>query len=148
MNYIALAEEVLKKMFLLKRCRPHKHLSESMHGESVILRFLSETEEMGVIPSEISNEMQISSARIATTLNSLERKGLITRQIDVADRRRILVSLTQAGKEHAQHDIERIVSMTADMLRFLGERDAAEYVRITGRLAEMAFPLHETNHER
>ena len=41
-----------------------------------------------VIPSEISNEMGISTARIAAALGSLESKGLITRRIDERDRRR------------------------------------------------------------
>ena len=89
------------------------------------------------MPREISHEMGISSARIAGTLNGLERKGLITRQIDTSDRRRILVDLTPKGKtlveERRQEALERVTKMFSK----LGEHDAREYVRITAKLAEV-----------
>jgi DNA-binding MarR family transcriptional regulator len=89
-----------------------------------------------VIPSEISNEMGISTARIAVTLGSLESKGLITRRIDASDRRRILVELTEEGRtKHAEHE-KMIMGVLMRMLENLGEADALEFLRILKRIAE------------
>jgi DNA-binding MarR family transcriptional regulator len=89
-----------------------------------------------VIPSEISNEVGISTARVAATLNSLESKGWVTRKIDVNDRRRILVEMTPEGKEQVEKHFQMIMNTTTNMLEYLGEHDANEYVRIMKRLAE------------
>lgn len=135
MDYSSLAQEFMRIMHQLRKRNAQKQISESMHGESFILFYISK-HEGNVIPSEISNEVGISTARVAATLNSLESKGLITRKIDVSDRRRILVEMTPAGKEQVEKHFQMIMSTTTKMLEYLGEHDAKEYVRIMGRLAE------------
>jgi DNA-binding MarR family transcriptional regulator len=88
------------------------------------------------IPSEISKEMGISTARIAAALGSLESKGLITRRIDERDRRRILVELTDAGRAQQNEHENMIMGMLERMLRNLGETDSLEFLRILKRIAE------------
>lgn len=137
MDYMELAEKLFQNMYLLRKSRPQRKMTESMQGETFVLRYISQ-HEGSVVPGEISAIMDISSARIAATLNSLEKKGLITRQIDTNDRRRILVRLTQAGKDLAEEHHQSVMEGGARLLSLLGEQDAMEYVRITGRLAELA----------
>ena len=137
MDYTKLAEEFLHQMYLFRKGMLQKRLNQSMQGETFILQYLAAAHEDGVIPSNISNEMGISSARIAAALNSLENKGLITRRIDVSDRRRILVHLAPAGQEQAEQHKQAILSAITQMFQFLGRQDAEEYIRITGRLTEM-----------
>jgi DNA-binding MarR family transcriptional regulator len=135
MDYTTLAHEFMKNMGQLRKHNSQKQLNDSMHGEAFVLHYIS-MHDGNVIPSEISKEMGISSARIAATLNSLESKGMITRMIDVSDRRRILVELTSSGKEQVEKHFQEIMEFTTNMLCFLGEHDAKEYVRIMGRLAD------------
>jgi DNA-binding MarR family transcriptional regulator len=100
MDYKEIASEFMKNMenmHKLRRASPQKQIDEPMQGEHFVLQFIP-SHNGYVLPSEISYEMGISSARIAAILNGLERKGLITRQIDISDRRRILVDLTPKGK--------------------------------------------------
>jgi DNA-binding MarR family transcriptional regulator len=78
--------------------------------------------------------MNVSSARIAQALNSIEKKGWITREIDSADRRKILVTLTSEGQKVAKERMQAITDLATKMLTRLGEHDAQEYVRIMGRL--------------
>ena len=137
MDYSELAMEFMEKMYMLNKARPQKEMNESMRGESFVIRLL-DFQGGSVQPSEISAVMGISSARIAAALNGLERKGLITRRIDTSDRRRILVDLTDAGKVTAEEQRLAILAHTSKLLSVLGEEDAREYVRITGRLAEYA----------
>jgi len=137
MDYHALAVKLLDSMQALHRARPQKHINESLHGEAFVLRFIALHGD-DVLPGEISGEMGVSSARVAAALNSLESKGLITRRIDPRDRRKILVSITPDGKALARQQQQDVVAGAAKMLALLGEQDAKEYVRITGKLAEIA----------
>lgn len=136
MDYDQLSRTLLMAMKKFRDSRVHKQIDASLHGEISVLQYLAR-KGGDVIPSEISDVMQVSSARVAAALNSLEDKGLITRQIDMSDRRRILVRLTSAGDRQAAENRERVLSNVTEVLRGLGEQDAQEYVRIMGRLAEL-----------
>ena len=134
MDYERLAKEYMETMFLMHKHKSHKQISDSMHGERVMLYFISRNEGK-VIPSEISNEMGITSARVAAALNGLESKGLIIRRIDGEDRRRILIELTDAGRVQVQEETQQMIKRTADMLQSLGEEDAQHFIRIMKKLA-------------
>jgi DNA-binding MarR family transcriptional regulator len=135
MDYTNLAQEFMGIMGQMRKHNMHKPINDSMHGEIFVLLYISQHED-NAIPSEISNEVGISTARVAATLNSLEKKGMITRKIDVNDRRRILVEMTPSGKELIEDHFKMIMKITINMLSYLGEEDAKEYVRIMKRLAE------------
>lgn len=141
MDYSELAKELLLHFSRLRGHGPHKNISDSMRGETFILNMLSLRGD-NVQPSEISNRMGISAARITAALNSLEKKGFITRRIDPGNRRRILIELTEPGKEQAHRNFETLVERTGDMLGTLGEHDAKEFVRITGILANNLSDLN------
>jgi DNA-binding MarR family transcriptional regulator len=100
--------------------------------------------DIGVSPGEISNEMGVSTARIAATLNSLEKKGFITRKIDTSNRRHIIVESTELGKEWATKNYNKAIVGCANMLKLLGEHDAQEFVRILGRFAELSTETNRT----
>ena len=136
MDYAELAEELLNNMFMFHKTKSQKNIAEALQGEAFVLSYIA-FHSNGVLPGDISCEMNVSSARIAAVLNNLEKKGLITRQINKNDRRKILVKVTEQGKLLAENHHKGLLGITAKTLELLGERDAAEYVRITGRLAEI-----------
>lgn len=135
MNFEALAVELMETMHKIRKRKAQKQLNDSMQGENFVLFYISQ-HEGNVVPSDISNEMGISSARIAATLNSLEKKGQIVRRIDTQDRRRILIDLTPAGREQGQKQLQMVMTTTTNMLRYLGEEDAKDFIRIMQRLAD------------
>ncbi len=141
MDYKELTKEFINNMNLIQRARPHKSLNDSMQGENFVLQYLSH-QSGSALPSEISNTMGISTARIAATLNSLEKKGYVTRRIDSNDRRRILVDLTEEGKKMALEHRQHMIDEMAKLLSLLGEEDAKEYVRITSKMAAMISKHH------
>ena len=98
MDYQALAREYMTIMHKMRKRKSEQQINDSLRGEQFVLGFIAHTEG-SVIPSDISAAMGISTARIAAALNNLESKGLITRRIDMSDRRKILVELTEAGRE-------------------------------------------------
>jgi DNA-binding MarR family transcriptional regulator len=142
MNYLGLARQFLNSLFQLKKHGHRKKISENMQGEALAMLYVLEQKDI-VLPSEMSNEMNISSARVAAMLNSLESKELITRQIDKTDRRKILVSLTQKGIELALKHRQQVENHTAQILELLGEHDASELIRITEKLVKLSSKIKE-----
>ena len=137
MDYSKLADEFLQYLHMLRRFKPQQQINESMCGEAYALYYIASRGEH-IIPSEISEAIGISGARIAATLNGLENKGYITRQIDPSDRRRILVFLTDKGREQEKSYRGKLIEIIEKMLGLLGEHDAKEYIRITRKMAELA----------
>ena len=125
----------MENSYRFRRHSPQKKVDEAMQGEAFVLLY-AKMKGDSILPSEVSTEMNISSARIAAVLNSLENKGLVTRSIDPDDRRRVLVALTQDGKALGEQYYHMVLSLTARMLAILGEQDAVELVRIMGKLAD------------
>lgn len=145
MDYNQLADAFLTMLFTLKKAETHKSIDESMRGARFVLRYLYQ-QKKPVLPSEICQYMKISSARVAATLNNLEKKELITRKIDPKDRRQILVELTPKGEKTSRGHEQAILHKTAHMLRALGEHDANELIRIVQKLTEHLVQKQSTLH--
>lgn len=144
MDYNELAYEFLQKIQMFKKIGPpHKKIFESMRGELFALQSIARRGG-DVLPGEICDDMEVSSARVAATLNSLESKGLITREIDKSDRRQILVKITQKGEELAEEHMQNILQDASMILKCLGDNDAKEFVRIIGRLVEITSTFEKT----
>jgi len=109
-------------------------------GEIFILNFLCQCDRTA-LPSEISAGLGSSTARIATALGALEKKGLITREMDKNDRRKIIVSITESGKEVAKGEREQLVEREARIFEAMGEKDAKEFTRLTKRYLDLSKQL-------
>ncbi len=140
MDYKKLAERFFYKSYQLKKYEFQQIIDENVQGERFALLYIK-NKKSSALPGEISGEMNISSARVATILNNLESKGFIERQIDKTDRRKILVTLTKEGEEKAKNHNEEVIAQIAKRLELLGEQDAEEFVRITGRIVDLASKM-------
>lgn len=138
MDYKSLAEQFLMNTFELNKQKHQQVMDESMKGEHFVLYYLYNLNN-NAVPSEISEIMGVSSARIAAVLNKLENKGLITREIDLKDRRRILVKLSTEGNKKAKEQRQLVMDKTIEVLKLLGKEDAKEFVRITSKLANLSL---------
>lgn len=134
-RYIALADELIDALDQHRHIPPES-LSNTLRGEVAVLRLLNCTN-TGLSAGYISRELHMTTSRIAAVLNSLEKKNMIERTVDVQDRRRIMVQLTAKGKCHCQaHYEEARARMTALLFR-LGESDATEFTRLTKRVFDI-----------
>ena len=94
------AEELVGKMSEMHESgKVVEELSRSRKGELFVLRYLY-NKNAAATPSELSEALDSSTARISAALKSLEKKGQIKREIDKSNRRFILVTLTVAGREY------------------------------------------------
>ena len=78
--------------------------------------------------------MAVSSARIASLLNHLEKKHLIQRYVDQHDNRQIIVLLTDLGRQEISRVRSELLPEIAAMLEKLGPEDAENYIRIQKKI--------------
>lgn len=139
MDYTPLAREYLEHLADVNKtaamARQLRRAGDVMCGELFVMLLMRRCGG-SVYPGHISREAQISTARVAALLNSLEKKGFISRSPSENDRRMSVVSLTEDGRAYADEKSVEIIGRHAAALRSLGERDAKELVRLLGRLAE------------
>ena len=114
-----------------------EQMGRSGKGELFILKFLYD-KDMAVLPSEISEAMHSSNARISAALGSLEKKGQIHREIDTTNRRNILVTITDEGRERIRLNMKQMREQMVSILTEMGEHDAAEFFRLIKHFFEIA----------
>ncbi|MCH3972736.1 MAG: MarR family transcriptional regulator [Oscillospiraceae bacterium] len=135
MDYQKAAAELMEYMRILQH-GPSRRVQEVTQGEMAVLGYVSAVP--GTTPSELSAQFDLSSARIANILNSLEKKKYLIRSHDSVDRRKVFVSVTQSGGQVAKQRKEEIEKDMADLLHDLGEQDAAEYLRLMKKISVLA----------
>ena len=122
---------------LMSRRKVMDEYNRSGKGEIFILRYLY-TKEAPASPSELSEALCSSTARISAALRTLEKKGHIHREIDTTNRRFILVTITEEGRERIRANIQRMQNHLIQVLTEMGEKDAREFVRLSMRFFEIA----------
>lgn len=136
-NYEELAEIFFDKSYQLKQIGHQQKIDKCLKGEIFVLLLIL-NQNGSIMPSELSNFMSISTARVTAILNNLENKKMIEREIDKIDRRKIQVKLTKLGENEAKTHQKKVLENIVDIFRFLGEHDSKELVRITSKLVEIA----------
>lgn len=112
---------------------PGREIRGISEGEIAILGMLSATGE-SLAPGDIADRLQLSSSRIANALKTLERKGFVTREINPADRRGIIVSITPEGVAFGRARFDEAIACMRGLISDLGEEDASELARILERI--------------
>lgn len=140
MDYEQLAEEFISRMVQMQFSDLNRSINEAMRGEHFILAYVYHND--SALPGELAQAMQTSTAYVAKMLRGLEEKDLIRRTLDINDRRRILVTLTEKGKEQAKKDAAYVKDGVKWMLSILDDEDAVALVRILHKLSEKTANIH------
>ncbi|MCH5325483.1 MAG: transcriptional regulator [Eubacterium sp.] len=137
MDYYSLAGELLEVRNSRPRIRLDRTISHLLKGEIAILHYL-EKHGGQAHPKDLSEELVVSTARVAVLLNTLEKDGFITRIHDSRDNRLTNVSLSEKGRELINSRREELLMYMSELLSKLGEDDAKEYVRLQKKLNMVA----------
>jgi len=135
MSYIDNAMEEIGEL-MLNRGNALDLLGLFSKGERFVLQFLSLRDEP-VIPSTLSEALRSSTPRISALLGSLEKKGLVIREIDKTNRRNILVTLTPEGRSQVNNMKCDMYNRMTKVFTELGESDTKEFVRLMKRVTEL-----------
>ena len=132
-NYSALAQELLHALDATGPRPPHEDISQTQRGEMAVLRLLAREQRL-MLAGEISRSLSMTTSRIASVLNSLEKKEMIARLPDPADRRRVAVALTARGEDFCRARRREAERDFTHLLERLGEDDARQFVHLLGRV--------------
>ena len=132
----ALTKEMTRLLDEHPRAARDNRFSAIMFGEMAVMRLLHSGAKQKMTAGELSSRLGMTTSRVAAVLGSLEKKGLLERENDEVDRRRVLVSLTQAGDALCEKRRQHFMKKISMLLSMLGD-DAPEFVRLLGRVFEI-----------
>jgi DNA-binding MarR family transcriptional regulator len=72
-------------------------------------------------PTTIAERLIVTTASVTSLLDTLERRGLVTRTADPSDRRRVLVALTDDGRSLIDQVLPEVVALQTAALSNLSE---------------------------
>lgn len=130
-----LTEELVRLLDEYPREARDNRFSSTLRGEMAVMRLLHNSRQK-MTAGELSSRLGMTTSRVAAVLGSLEKKGLLERENDEVDRRRVLVSLTQAGDALCEKRRQHFMKKISMLLSMLGD-DAPEFVHLLGRVFEI-----------
>lgn len=148
MDYNQAAETFLSCVKNRSKTEVMSRFNKYAHGEKLVLRELYKNTGSPVLPSDIAKQTSMSTARIATILNNLEEKGLVTREISRLDRRKILVVITAKGREEAERSRKEAISRIAKILERMGEERTKSFIDNVQLFFDLAMEIFEEENEK
>ena len=136
MDYMKYAREIFPCMQKLFKYSAMKDLSDISQGEMAVLSYLT-FHHNGASAGELSEAFGVCTSRTAAVLNTLEKKGYANRKPDKHDRRRVLVYVTEMGREEATQKHKEAITHMASLLRLMGKADAETFTEMIEKAASL-----------
>lgn len=135
MTYLELARQLGEINKRMLRIPEYRELIDANQGEGVLLSYLTRHKDEAT-PAQLSQALDVSTARIAVLLNKMERKKLVVRQKHPDNNRNTIVKLLPDGKKlhEAQEDV--FLQSVVRFFETLGEEKAALFVELQGAVVE------------
>lgn len=121
----------------------HEAGTELTATQSEVLEVLAEQGAMG--QSELAGQLVCTKGNISRLLDRMQAKGLLRRDPDPESRRRVVVRISDEGRE-AYRAAEPVLEALLDTIRSAYDRDElARVTHLLGRLAD-AFGIRLADH--
>lgn len=104
-------------------------------GQDRILIYLYK-ENDHILVGDLTNELQMSTGRIANILKELERKGYILRIQQREDKRKYEVCLTKSGKNYSRELYADMIASHKALMEQLGEADGEQFLRLSEKVLQ------------
>ncbi|MEX2784718.1 MarR family winged helix-turn-helix transcriptional regulator [Streptococcus sp. H49] len=108
-----------------------------------VLMILYRAPNRTLFPYEIAEQSGITRASVTTLLDGLSRKKLITRQHDVVDRRKIVVTLTNEGLDCLKEILPIHYRLTQNITSFLSIEQKRTFLKFLTKL-ELGLEKYKT----
>ena len=90
----------------------------------------------GVYSGVLKDQLGVGAGRMADILRRLEEKELIVRSEDTEDSRRVVIHITELGRERAVSMNQRVLAWYGRLHEYLGEEDSRELIRLLKKLSK------------
>lgn len=132
-KYVNDSVATLEKILTSDNFSVFERITRVSKGEIFVLKILLFNNGTST-PTEISEAMKSTKGRISAILNSLEKKGFIGREIDKDNRRNIIVTLSDSGRDYVMKELLECYRIVAHVFEELGEKDSKKFVELTERV--------------
>ena len=122
-------EQLYRILFQIVGNKKNASLIESLRGENAVLTWLVRQEE-DVHPGDLAEKLSLVPGRMTDILKTLEKKGLIRRERDPEDRRRVLVRITPKGARSVTERREQIRVQYSGLYEALGLDDTVKLIEL------------------
>ena len=95
-------------------------------------------------PTDISERLMVTTASITSLVDTLERRKFVTRSADPDDRRRILVSITAAGRRVVDGFLPEIVALQTAAVEGISEADRKRLIALLASIKQRATEIDAT----
>lgn len=133
---LKLFDEFVDKFQACSKCNFENIFSGFNKGELGVLQLLS-SKNKSFTSGELSEMLKVSTARVASILNSLEHKSLIVRKMDNIDKRKTLIEITEKGVILTQDIKDKIMKRIDYLIENLGRERFDEYLNLTMSISKI-----------
>jgi DNA-binding MarR family transcriptional regulator len=124
MEWDALDNVLFEQAFQKKIAGKFNELSKN---QPMVIKIIGMEGEM--MPSTIGKYTGMEKSSLTRMVDDLEKKGIVSRNTDPDDRRKVLVSLTKKGLEYYNCLNKITAEMADEILKFVDEKDIEDYVQ-------------------
>lgn len=135
MTYIELARQLAEIDMKVMKSSEYIKMTDTIRGEGVLLSYLVYHNNMAT-PSELSEALDVSTARIAVLLNKMEKKGLLERQRHPDNKRNTIVKLLPEGEKLHKENEETFNLYVMSFFEYIGKEKTQLFVQLQSELAE------------
>lgn len=136
--------ELVQAMFRLKKMM-NRGLGRDLDNanitmsEFILMREVAENTKESYNPmalTEVREYLSVSKAAVSQMINSLEKRGYLTREVDVNNRRNIIVVLTEVGQEVYQKKNQEFFDRFEKVIQGIGETDISHFIAMINKMAD------------
>ena len=131
-------EQAIKLLNNFRENRPQIFLEtfeSSEKGINFILGYLEEAKHE-VIAKDLAQALNVSTERIATLLNKMEKKDLIQKHNSTKDARKTVIILTKKGQHLTTQYKEVLIDITIKMIEEVGMEDLEKFIEISKKMKQ------------
>ncbi|RAV23313.1 MarR family winged helix-turn-helix transcriptional regulator [Paenibacillus contaminans] len=124
----------------------NRSLYNQKPGEIMVLYFISmnvRDDSQGLMVSEISGKLNVTSPTVTQHINSLEAQELVERHADPADRRVVRIRLSDKGVQYIQGINEARLNMFVGLVQHLGEEESLLFTEMMRKTSEYMLKQQE-----
>jgi DNA-binding MarR family transcriptional regulator len=122
---IALVKTGEAFMAMTNQALRHHRLSAAGRQALAILEGAGEP----LSPTTIAERLIVTTATVTSLLDTLEKRGLLVRQADTSDRRKLLISITDEGRTIVDAFLPEIIALQTAVMAKLSEPQRRQLLR-------------------
>ncbi len=125
---------MVKKLFTLGKKEDEKFHPRPLQVE--IITYLIENKDKTIYQKDIEEKLKISKAAVSDVLNSMEARGIITKEADVCDARRKRIIISKKAIETHDVMMKRLDSLNDSILDGISEDELNIFYKVIEKLRE------------